>query len=76
MFTVLSKLRFFKKTPEVPKPSVPHELEKSYSELESGFLGFWIRQYRLSFLIVLAIIVMGIVSMLAIQKESTPNIKF
>ena len=45
------------------------------SRVESGFLGFWIRKYRISYLIVILVMVMGILAVLAIPKESSPSIK-
>jgi multidrug efflux pump subunit AcrB len=46
------------------------------SRLESGFLGFWVRQYRISYLIVLGLIVLGVGAAIAIPKESSPSIEF
>lgn len=54
----------------------PKFLQKAYEELEAGFLGFWVRKYRISYLIVLALIVLGIGASIAIPKESSPSIKF
>jgi multidrug efflux pump subunit AcrB len=47
------------------------ELEKKFT---SGFLGFWIRRYRISYLVVLAVLAMGIVSAVSIRKESSPAV--
>lgn len=44
------------------------------SHVESGFLGFWVRKYRISYLIVLLVMVMGLLSAIAIPKESSPSI--
>lgn len=41
----------------------------------TGFLGFWVKQFRMSYLIVITIIVMGLVAMMAIPKESSPAVK-
>ena len=57
-----------KKIPEF----VTHLREKH----ESGFLGFWVKQYRISYLIVLALIVLGVGALFSIPKESSPSIKF
>jgi multidrug efflux pump subunit AcrB len=51
-------------------------IEELRHQFESGFLGFWIRQYRISYLIVLGLIVLGFVALSAIPKESSPSIKF
>lgn len=56
--------------------SVPENIAKIREKLETGFLGFWVRKYRISYLIALAILIMGFVSLSAIPKESSPNIKF
>jgi multidrug efflux pump subunit AcrB len=55
---------------------IPESLRATYAELEAGFLGFWVRKYRISFLIVLAIIVLGGMASVSIPKESSPSIKF
>lgn len=44
------------------------------SHVESGFLGFWVRKYRISYLIVLLVTVMGLLAAFAIPKESSPSI--
>ena len=45
------------------------------SYFESGFLGFWIRKYRISYLIVLVLFILGIIAAMTIPKESSPSIK-
>ncbi|NRH21231.1 efflux RND transporter permease subunit [Candidatus Gracilibacteria bacterium] len=45
------------------------------AKLESGFLGFWVRKYRISYLIVLLVLMMGLLSVMSIPKESSPSIK-
>lgn len=55
---------------------IPEALRKAYDELDAGFLGFWVRKYRISFLIVLAILVLGAGASVSIPKESSPSIKF
>ena len=54
----------------------PESIELLRAKHESGFLGFWVRQYRISYLIIFALIVLGVGALLGIQKESSPNIKF
>jgi multidrug efflux pump subunit AcrB len=49
-------------------------LTELQSHVESGFLGFWVRKYRISYLIVLLVIVMGLLAAFAIPKESSPSI--
>jgi multidrug efflux pump subunit AcrB len=44
------------------------------SQVESGFLGFWVRKYRISYLIVLLVMAMGLLAAFAIPKESSPSI--
>ena len=46
-----------------------------HEKFTSGILGFWIRQYRISYLIVITIVIMGSVSVLGIPKESSPSVK-
>ncbi len=41
----------------------------------SGFLGFWVRQFRISYLIVITIIIMGLMAAINIPKESSPAVK-
>lgn len=47
-------------------------LQKKFLE---WFFWFWIRQYRISYLIVLTITVIGIVAVMGIPKESSPAVK-
>ncbi len=41
----------------------------------SGFLGFWVRQYRISYLVVITLIIMGAIAVMNIPKESSPSVK-
>ncbi len=45
-------------------------------KMETGFFYFWIRNYRVSFLLAFLIFAMGIFSLYKIPKESSPDIKF
>jgi len=45
-------------------------------KIEQGFFGFWIRRYKVSFLVIFLIIVAGLFSLFTIPKESSPDIKF
>lgn len=54
----------------------PEVIQKITEKLESGFLGFWVRKYRISYLFIVAILVMGSAALISIPKESSPNIKF
>ena len=40
-----------------------------------GFLGFWIRNYRLSYLVTAVVILMGFLSIMQIPKESMPEVE-
>lgn len=51
-------------------------IEQAYKKLESGFLGFWVKNWRISFLVMALIIGMGALALIGIPKESSPNIKF
>lgn len=50
-------------------------LETLREKTTSGFLGFWVRQFRMSYLIVITIVVMGSLAAIAIPKESSPSVK-
>lgn len=54
----------------------PEKIAKIREELESGFLGFWVKKYRISYILVAAVFFLGMVSLLTIPKESSPSIKF
>lgn len=40
------------------------------------FFWFWVRQYRISYLVILLIVILWWVSLMSIPKESSPNIEF
>ena len=44
-------------------------------QLTTGFLGFWVRQYRISYLVVITLIIMGGLAVYSIPKESSPSVK-
>ncbi len=56
--------------------SVPENIAKIREELESGFLGFWVKKYRISYILVAAVFFIGLMSLLSIPKESSPSIEF
>ena len=43
-------------------------------KLSAGFFGFWVRQYRISYLVVIALIIMGMLAIIKIPKESSPSV--
>lgn len=45
-------------------------------ELRTGFRWFWVKNYKMSFLIIFVIIIAWVYSLFSIPKESSPNIKF
>ncbi|MDD2907242.1 MAG: efflux RND transporter permease subunit [Candidatus Gracilibacteria bacterium] len=51
-------------------------VNKINSDLEKGFYGFWVRRFRVSYLVIFLLIVYGIFSLYSIPKESSPDIKF
>lgn len=59
-----------------PTSSVPESIAKIRAELESGFLGFWVKKYRISYILVAAVFFIGMISLYSIPKESSPSIKF
>lgn len=44
--------------------------------LQSGFFWFWVKNFRVSFMIIFLILAFGSFSLIQIPKESTPDIKF
>ncbi len=44
-------------------------------KITAGFLGFWVTQYRISYLIVITLIIMGMIAVFSIPKESSPSVK-
>ncbi|MDD3144571.1 MAG: efflux RND transporter permease subunit [Candidatus Gracilibacteria bacterium] len=51
-------------------------VKKINEDLEKGFFGFWVRRFRVSYLVIFLLIVAGIFSLFSIPKESSPDIKF
>lgn len=43
-------------------------------KISRGFLGFWIKNYRLSYLATAVIILLGILAIVRIPKESMPEV--
>lgn len=52
------------------------DIEKYKKKLESGFFGFWVKQWRTTFLLMILIILGGVLSLSQIPKESSPDIDF
>ena len=53
-----------------------NRIEQVTEKLASWFFGFWVSKRRISFLVMLLIVLIWSVSVLLIPKESTPNINF
>lgn len=51
-------------------------IEKINNKIEKWFFGFWVKKYRVSYLLIFLIIVAWIFSLYTIPKESSPDIKF
>jgi len=51
-------------------------IEKINEKIERWFFGFWVKKFRVSFLVIFLIIVAGAFSLVTIPKESSPDIKF
>ncbi len=49
-------------------------IEKIIEKYESGFLGFWVRQYKVTFLFIILMIIVGLASFVAIPKKSSPDL--
>jgi len=45
-------------------------------KLKPSFFSFWTENYKVSFLFLFLIVVIGIFAMISIPKESSPDIKF
>lgn len=45
-------------------------------QVTTGFFGFWVRKYRISYLITGVIVLMGLIAAMQIPKESSPNVEF
>ncbi len=45
-------------------------------KFDTGLLTFWVNNYKVSFLLIFLITVVGLLSMIQIPKESSPDIKF
>ena len=45
------------------------------NKVTSGFWGFWIKNYRLSYLMTILLIILGFVSIFTIPKEATPKVE-
>jgi multidrug efflux pump subunit AcrB len=52
-----------------------NRLNELRDKISTGFFGFWVKQYRVSYLIVLALVVLGSVAIMKIPKESSPSVK-
>lgn len=50
-------------------------LSELQARFQEGFLGFWVRKYRISYLITLVLIMLGLIAASAIPKESSPSVK-
>lgn len=51
-----------------------NNIEKIIKKLERGFLWFWIKQYKVSFLLVFLMIILWFSSLFLIDKESSPDL--
>jgi len=51
-------------------------IDKINEKIEKWFFWFWVKKYKVSFLLIFLIIFAGLFSMYTIPKESSPDIKF
>ena len=51
-------------------------IDSIIEKLAAGPLGFWVRNYRMSYLLIVLVVLLGISSLFTIPKESAPDIKF
>ncbi len=56
----------------MPPKNRAEELRERFT---TGFLWFWVKQFRISYLIVITIIIMGMMAAVNIPKESSPSVK-
>ncbi|MCF7820418.1 MAG: efflux RND transporter permease subunit [Candidatus Pacebacteria bacterium] len=54
---------------------VSEKLEKAFKKEQKSWLGFFIKNYRFTYLIVVALIIFGFIAMLTLPKESEPEVK-
>lgn len=52
-----------------------NRLNELREKLTTGFFGFWVRQYRISYLVVITLVIMGGMAIMSIPKESSPSVK-
>lgn len=52
-----------------------NRLQELQEKISQWFFGFWIRQYRISYLVVITLIILGSVAIINIPKESSPSVK-
>ena len=51
-------------------------IQDTYDRLEAGFFWFWVKNWRISFLVIALMLGLGIGSLISIPKESSPSIEF
>ncbi|PID83792.1 hypothetical protein CSB09_04370 [Candidatus Gracilibacteria bacterium] len=51
------------------------DIKKIQEKNEKGFFGFWVRKYRISYLIIIGLFALGVASVFSIPKESQPNVE-
>lgn len=52
------------------------KIDKLKETVMSWFFWFWVKQYRISYLFIFGIIILGLIAVVSIPKESSPSIKF
>ncbi|MBD3247751.1 MMPL family transporter [Candidatus Falkowbacteria bacterium] len=62
-------------TEERYRENIEKKLEKAFDKQKNSIAGFFVRNFRFTYLIVLVIIVLGIISYFALPKEADPEIK-
>ena len=55
---------------------MPQKIQDIIHKLEKGFFGFWIKNYRMAYLLIVFVLLLGLSSLVTIPKESAPDIKF
>lgn len=54
---------------------MPEISRKYITKLENSFLGFWVKQYKVSFLLIFLLVLMWASSLYSIQKDASPEIE-
>lgn len=60
---------------EFHRPNIEEKLEAGLKKEKNSFLGFFIRKYRFTYLIILAILFLGFFSLVSLPREADPEVR-